>query len=792
MNFDVFISYHTKSSSHITEAVCNALENQKIKCWYAPRNISGSYAKSITQAINKCKIFLIILNKESSYSEDVLNEINLAVERVRKGEDISIIPFQTSEEDISDDAKYYLGRIHWVDAITPPLEQRINELTSRISYILKKDQRQIDQIKNTQTLTSNFLITLNNFFGRENELKFIENNLSKYGKIFIEGMGGIGKSELVKKYLSENKNKFDKIIYASYENNLVDTIIKEQNFKITNFCRKTDENGILEDQNSYFQRKMDKINELSTDNTIIVIDNFDAENDPNLKELLKGNYKLIIITRNDFSEYNLPVLKLAPDENEKDLIRIFKENYKLTITNEEESVIKNIFKLLSNHPLAIKLIASTMNTNRIKPNKMFETLKNSGIDKNIKGTVVHNLENYTSIYQCISAIFDISALKEEEKQILKQLNILPKNGISFEEFMNLFEIETGETINHLIKKNFIIYNNINDNISLHLLISSVISKELTTTLDDVKPLIKNLSNFYDWNMPQEKTEKYAEIALKLYEKFKNFEIDLAPYFVTISNYLLAVNRWDIAEEILKKAIQLYEQDKEKHIEKLINAYGLIGYTYYISEKNVDANITYTLKIADLIKNKEKYYKNYGDTLRALAIEYLEKKEIEKAKKYIDDAYIYLKKDKETPKNFWASYYRVSAKIYKELKNYSKALEDIDKCYQNLYEMYKEENLDISSVYTLKGEVNIELKEYPKAIEYLEKAVNIRLKYRSKNNITVLRAKEDLALAYMQNKNYQKAKEIYEEIENTIKNNFCNASSWLNEINKNIADCQSKI
>ena len=66
-------------------------------------------------------------------------------------------------------------------------------------------------------------------------LNLSKNNLSKYGKIFIEGMGGIGKSELVKKYLSENKNKFDKIIYASYENNLVDTIIKEQNFKITNF-----------------------------------------------------------------------------------------------------------------------------------------------------------------------------------------------------------------------------------------------------------------------------------------------------------------------------------------------------------------------------------------------------------------------------------------------------------------------------------------------------------------------------------------------------------------------------
>ena len=139
MDFDVFISYHTKSSLHITEAVCNALENKKIKCWYAPRNIAGNYAKSIVEAIGRCKIFLLILNREASYSEDVLNEINLAVERVRKGEDISIIPFHISEDEISLDAKYYLSRMHWVDAINPPLEKRIQELVSRISYILNQN-----------------------------------------------------------------------------------------------------------------------------------------------------------------------------------------------------------------------------------------------------------------------------------------------------------------------------------------------------------------------------------------------------------------------------------------------------------------------------------------------------------------------------------------------------------------------------------------------------------------------------------------------------------------------------
>ena len=52
MDFDVFISYHTRSSAHVTEAVCNALESKKIKCWYAPRNIAGSY---VTDGVIKQK-----------------------------------------------------------------------------------------------------------------------------------------------------------------------------------------------------------------------------------------------------------------------------------------------------------------------------------------------------------------------------------------------------------------------------------------------------------------------------------------------------------------------------------------------------------------------------------------------------------------------------------------------------------------------------------------------------------------------------------------------------------------
>jgi len=132
MGIDVFISYHTSSSSHITKAICNSLEAAGIRCWYAPRDTIGAYANSITSAISACKIFVIVLNREASFSEDVLNEMELAFERVRNKEKVAILPFHISSEEISGDAKYYLRRMHWIDAINQPLEESINNLKKAI------------------------------------------------------------------------------------------------------------------------------------------------------------------------------------------------------------------------------------------------------------------------------------------------------------------------------------------------------------------------------------------------------------------------------------------------------------------------------------------------------------------------------------------------------------------------------------------------------------------------------------------------------------------------------------
>lgn len=103
----VFISYHTQSDGTAVRKICEALEGAGISCWYAPRNVGANYAQSIVEAIRGCRVFILVLNKESNLSAHVLNEVNCAFDRFRNHEDITLLPFRIDDRALSDDVYYY-------------------------------------------------------------------------------------------------------------------------------------------------------------------------------------------------------------------------------------------------------------------------------------------------------------------------------------------------------------------------------------------------------------------------------------------------------------------------------------------------------------------------------------------------------------------------------------------------------------------------------------------------------------------------------------------------------------
>jgi hypothetical protein len=127
MAFDVFISYSSKDKT-TANAVCAALESSGIRCWIAPRDINAGtqYAASIVEGIDACRVMVLIFSSSANASPQIHREIERAVSKA-----LTIIPFRIEDVLPTKAMEYYLGSIHWLDALTPPVAKYLEKLTER-------------------------------------------------------------------------------------------------------------------------------------------------------------------------------------------------------------------------------------------------------------------------------------------------------------------------------------------------------------------------------------------------------------------------------------------------------------------------------------------------------------------------------------------------------------------------------------------------------------------------------------------------------------------------------------
>lgn len=118
MHYDFFISYSHKDFDRV-KAIVDNLESSGAKCWFAPRDVVGRYAKAIVDAIGDSHIFLLCLSKNSAVSEHVLNEVEMAYNKRRSSNNsLEIEPLCLEDMDIDspelDEIMYYIRRINFI------------------------------------------------------------------------------------------------------------------------------------------------------------------------------------------------------------------------------------------------------------------------------------------------------------------------------------------------------------------------------------------------------------------------------------------------------------------------------------------------------------------------------------------------------------------------------------------------------------------------------------------------------------------------------------------------------
>jgi TIR domain len=135
MALDTFISYSSKDKT-AADAACAVLERAGIRCWIAPRDIrpGQEYGHSIIEAIDQCRVMVLIFSANANDSRQIHREIERAVS---KG--VPIIPLRIEEVVPTKSMEYFLGAIHWLDALTPPLEKHLQQLAEAVKALLQID-----------------------------------------------------------------------------------------------------------------------------------------------------------------------------------------------------------------------------------------------------------------------------------------------------------------------------------------------------------------------------------------------------------------------------------------------------------------------------------------------------------------------------------------------------------------------------------------------------------------------------------------------------------------------------
>lgn len=785
MSVDVFISYHFNSSRSITEIICNCLEENSIRCWYAPRDVQKAYAKSISDAIRACKVFLLVLNKESSFSPDVLNEINLAFEKLRKGEDITILPFQIADEEISDDARYYIGRLHWIDAVTPPIEKRVKELMFRIKGLLNCNLEVGDEQSKKEVMHSSSLISNYNFIGRENEMRKLIQFLEKDRVVFLHGIGGNGKTELAKRYAYLHSKEYNTVIFASYMTSLKDLIISDKYFIIDGFKRNK-KGEKWETDETFCERKLRRIKELSTTNTLIILDNFDVESDPWLQEFMNGPYKLIITTRVNYEHLGVPVIKINSLEIEEQLL-LFKQFYKRPVKEEDEII--EIIKRLQGHTLAIELIAKLMYSKRIQPKQMLLKLREDGIAPTLAGNISHGFSNATTVYNYICQIFSMDCMSESERSIMMNLAILPISGIKVDDFIEWCEIEDAGIIDSLINRSWIIYNIAEDRIQLHPLIADVVRNEYQPDFSKCGLMIHNLDCKFkaSWNMEKNERVEYGEIAKALYTHHGVLDrkqvVSLRMILCIFSN----LDYIELVEKLLEEIIQIIGDKDSIELAWWYWDYGDFALRFQQYTEAIDNN----LKAIEILRSVYPESYDLAYMLKHQAhIYHACYQHIKEEKDYLDKARIYLDESEdifnrclENPKLKWGSnYYSYALNLEKEhcsqkgsryyayalnyclLEEYEKAEEYAVKSYEEFMKINGEVDPDTTAPMRVLAMIYSKTNRFDEAVNMERRVIEIRGKLWGTNQFRYFEQFETLADIYCE---FGKVNEAIHELEHAL-------------------------
>lgn len=338
-----------------------------------------------------------------------------------------------------------------------------------------------------------------NFVGRENELRQIETIFSSGQQVlFLSGMGGIGKTELAKRYAYLYGEEYRTIVFVPYQESIVQTVCGED-IHIHNVHREQSEEG-LETEEEYFERKLKILKEQTTKDNLIILDNFDVEEDEDLERFLECPCRFLITTREDFRDYDFCQIDVQQMEDINDVEALFAVYNPRSYEEEERGQIREILKLVEYHTMTVELIAKYLREAEEEPYVLLEKMRMiEGITGTEEVSVKHRKDRKMQnqkVQEHLQALFDLSGFSNVQLELMQSLSLLSYVRIARETFLSYVPFAGAkEALDKLIRLGWVEHNKKTDKISLHQIILDLVYHDSKPTAESCPAITEKMTAY---------------------------------------------------------------------------------------------------------------------------------------------------------------------------------------------------------------------------------------------------------------------------------------------------------
>lgn len=397
------------------------------------------------------------------------------------------------------------------------------------------------------------------FLGRDADLTVIGERLKETSCLFLEGIGGIGKSELAKQYGKRYKNQYGHVIFMRYEGSLQRTITE---LEFVDDRLDMSEDDLFRIHYRFFKQLPEDV--------LVILDNFDTlpENEELFHEFCSMPFTLLVTTRSHIEEVDSYLVEEIQDLD--DLLELF-YTY-APMSRDNPSVVMDIIEEVYRHTLTVEMAAKTLTASGITIRELLSALRREGVALSNPNKVKVTKDSRTKkerLYGHLQTLFRLQELDWLHREILMNMALMSEKGIEKGLFHHWMEWDDFNDVNELVEYGWIQEDTQRCRISMHPFLREVVADSLKPSISKCGILLKGIfQNCFAYGLD---LDYYRDVLNTLEMIFRYIEIDdtvsTALFMDSTLAYLEKYKRVDTMERILdimKETIPMDKDHKREH------------------------------------------------------------------------------------------------------------------------------------------------------------------------------------------------------------------------------------